>query len=101
VIGPVCVAPLLVAGFVNAPPVTADIVLMDFLSGSTDALVMGPTGFSDPAHYPGFLSTVDQLYLDPLGFEGQSTALTTPETFAFDTSVAEGEQDLISSVIQQ
>jgi hypothetical protein len=62
---------------------------------------MGPTGFPDPADYPGFLSTVDQLYLDPLGFEGQSTALTTPETFAFDTSVAEGEQDLISAVTQQ
>ena len=46
------------AGFVNAPPVTADIVLTGFLSGSTDALVMGPTGFPDPADYPGFLSTV-------------------------------------------
>lgn len=42
-----------------------------------------------------------QLYLDPLGFEGQSTALTTPETSAFDPSVAEGEQDLISAVTQQ
>jgi hypothetical protein len=100
-IGPVCVAALLTAGFVNAPPVTADIVLTGFLSGSTDALVMGPTGFPDPADYPGFLSTVDQLYLDPLGFEGQSTALTTPETSDFDPSVAEGEQDLISAVTQQ
>lgn len=89
-IGPVRVAALLTAGFVNAPPVTADIVLTGFLSGSTDALVMGPTGFPDPADYPGFLSTVDQLYLDPLGFGGQSTALTTPETSDFDPSVAEG-----------
>ena len=54
-----------------------------------------------PADYPGFLSTVDQLYLDPLGFEGQSTALTEPETSDFDPSVAEGEQDLISAVTQQ
>ena len=67
----------------------------------SDALVMGPTGFPDPADYPGYLSTVDQLYLDPLGFEGQSTALTTPETFDFDPSVAQGEQDLISAVTQQ
>src|ERR1700730_11226299 len=89
------------SGIRNAPPVTADMVLTSFLSGSTDALVMGPTGFPDPADYPGFLSTVDQLYLDPLGFEGQSTALMTPETFDFGPSVAEGEQDLISAVTQQ
>jgi hypothetical protein len=76
-IGPVSVAALLTAGFVHAPPVTADIVLTGFLSGSTDALVMGPTGFSDPADYPGFLSAVDQLYLDPLGFEGGLEAVLT------------------------
>ena len=51
-IGPVCVAALLTAGFVNAPPVTADIVLTGFLSGSTDALVMGSTGFPDPPTIP-------------------------------------------------
>jgi hypothetical protein len=100
-IGPVCAAVLTIGGFVSAPPVTADIALTAFLSGSTDALVMGPTGFSDPADYPGFLSTVDQLYLDPLGFAGQSTALTTPETYDYGTSVPEGEQDLISAVTQQ
>jgi len=100
-VGAVRVAALLAAGFVSAPPATADIALAGFLSGSTDALVMGPTGFPDPADYPGYLSTVDQLYLDPLGFEGQSTALTTPETFDFDPSVAQGEQDLISAVTQQ
>jgi PE-PPE domain len=105
-IGRVCAAALTISGIVGAPPVTApsvttDIALMDFLSGSTDALVMGPTAFPDPADYPGFLSTVDQLYLDPLGFEGQSTALTTPETYDFGTSVTAGEQDLISAVTQQ
>ena len=63
-IGPVYVAPLLVAGFVNAPPVTADIVLTGFLSGSTDALVMGPTGFPDPADYPGFLTWGEPIDLD-------------------------------------
>jgi PE-PPE domain len=100
-IGPVCATALTIGGFVTAPPVTADIALTAFLSGSTDALVLGPTGISDPADYPGFLSTVDQLYLDPLGFTGQSTALTTPETDDFGISVAQGEQDLISAVTQQ
>ena len=46
------VAALLAAGFVSAPPATADIALAGFLSGSTDALVMGSTGFPDPPTIP-------------------------------------------------
>jgi hypothetical protein len=66
------------------------------LAGSTEALVMGPTGYPTPDG--AYLSAADRLYLEPLGFDGNTIALTTPETSSFGPSVAEGEQDLVNAV---
>jgi PE-PPE domain len=68
----------------------------DFLSGSTDALVLGPTSIPTPGE--GYLSDVDKLYLDPNGFDGTTTAFTTPETSDFGPSVSQGETDLVNEV---
>ncbi len=68
----------------------------DFLSGSTDALVLGPTG--DFTAYPGYVESVDKLYLDPAGFGGTGTAYTIPDTFDFGPSVTEGETQLLTTV---
>jgi hypothetical protein len=73
-----------------------------FLSGSTEALIMGPSGFPTPdAEY---LSSADQIYLNPLGFprDGMTVALTTPETEGnFGPSVTAGETDLTSAVLAE
>jgi PE-PPE domain len=73
-----------------------------FLSGSTEALVMGPSAFPTPdAEY---LSSADQIYLNPLGFptDGTTLALTTPETDGnFGPSVTAGETDLTNAVLAE
>ncbi|MGA8547982.1 MAG: PE-PPE domain-containing protein [Mycobacterium sp.] len=72
----------------------------DFLSGSDDALILGPTGIPTPD--AAYISDAQRLYLDPLGYDGTTAttvALTTPETTDYSTSVPEGEQDLINAVV--
>lgn len=98
--------PLLVCGVVAAvPPAgepnvsTARVALRSFLSDSTEALVMGPTGFPDPAAYPGFIPTVEQLYLDPLGFDGSAAPLTISDGANFGPSVTAGAQSIVNAVL--
>jgi PE-PPE domain len=72
----------------------------NFLSGSTDALVLGPTGIPTPD--AAYISDAENLYLNPLGYDGTTAttlALTTPETEDFTTSVPQGETDLINAVV--
>jgi hypothetical protein len=38
------------------------------LDDSTTALIMGPTFIPDPADLPGYIPTIDNLYLQDLGF---------------------------------
>jgi hypothetical protein len=64
---------------------------------------MGPTGYADPASYPGYLATTEQLYLQPLGFTGTVNALDMPELNSFDYggangSVEQGVNHIVSTV---
>jgi hypothetical protein len=71
-----------------------------FLSGSTNALILGPTGIPTPD--AAYISDVEKLYLDPSGYDGTTAttlALTTPETYDFTTSVPQGETDLVNAVV--
>jgi hypothetical protein len=71
----------------------------DFLSGSTNALVLGPTGISTPD--PAYIQDALNLYLYPNGYEGTTATtlpLTTPETNDFATSVPQGETILINAI---
>lgn len=73
----------------------------NFLSGSDNALVLGPSGYPDPADYPGYLPTIDSDYLQPDGYTGtigSVQALVTPETSDYGPSVTQGEQDLVTAV---
>ena len=72
----------------------------NFLSGSTNALILGPTGIPTPD--AAYISDVEKLYLDPAGYDGTTAttlALTTPETYDFTTSVPQGETDLVNAVV--
>jgi hypothetical protein len=72
----------------------------DFLSGSTNALILGPTGIPTPN--AAYISDAEKLYLFPNGYDGTNTttlALTTPETNDYSTSVPQGENDLINAVV--
>ena len=72
----------------------------NFLSGSTNALILGPTGIPTPD--AAYISDVEKLYLDPAGYDGTTAttlALTTPETYNFTTSVPQGETDLVNAVV--
>ncbi|WP_428341740.1 PE-PPE domain-containing protein [Mycobacterium sp.] len=72
----------------------------DFLSGSTNALVLGATGVPTPN--ASYISEATHLYLDPNGYDGTTAstlALTTPETYTFDTSVLDGQNDLINAIV--
>jgi hypothetical protein len=72
----------------------------EFLSGSTHALVLGATGVSTPS--ANYVSDALNLYLEPNGYDGtagSALALTTPETFSFGSSVSEGEQILINTIV--
>ena len=72
----------------------------EFLSGSTNALILGTTGIPTPnAAYIGDATT---LYLDPNGYDGTAAstlALTTPETYNFATSVPHGETILENAIL--
>ena len=92
----ICATTLLTGALVTPPAYHANIRLADFLTGSTEALVLGPTGIPTPDS--GYLAAADNLYLDPLGFDGTTIALTTPETHDFGPSVTQGETDLINTV---
>ena len=90
-----CGAAVGLAGAANA-----DGVDPDFLSGSTDALVLGPTGIPTPD--AAYISDAENLYLDPNGYDGTpatTVALTTPETNDFAPSVTQGENDLTNAVV--
>jgi hypothetical protein len=87
-----CGAAVALAGAANADS-------NDFLSGSTDALVLGPTGIPTPD--AAYISDAENLYLNPLGYDGTTAttlALTTPETTSL-SSVPQGETDLINAVV--
>ena len=87
-----CGAAVALAGTANADNNT-------FLSSSTDALVLGPTGIPTPD--AAYISDAENLYLNPLGYDGTTAttlALTTPETVSL-SSVPQGETDLINAVV--
>jgi len=72
----------------------------DFLSGSTNALILGSTGIPTPN--AAYIAGAESLYLDTNGYDGTAAstlALTTPETYDFTTSVTQGEQDLVNAVV--
>jgi PE-PPE domain len=72
----------------------------DFLSGSTNALILGSTGVPTPND--AYISAAENLYLDLNGYDGTAAstlALTTPESFDFGSSVTQGENDLINAVV--
>jgi hypothetical protein len=72
----------------------------EFLHGSTNALILGPTGIPTPD--AAYISDATNLYLDPNGYAGTvatTLPLTTPETDDFTTSVPQGETDLINAVV--
>jgi hypothetical protein len=89
-----CCAAVALAGPANADGDS------DFLSGSTNALILGSTGVPTPD--AANISDAENLYLDPNGYDGTAAstlALTTPESFDFGSSVTQGENDLINAVV--
>jgi PE-PPE domain-containing protein len=89
-----CCVPIALAGAAHADSSS------DFLAGSTNALILGPTGVSTPD--AAYISDVENLYLDPNGYDGTpatTLALTTPESVDFGNSVAQGENDLVNAVV--
>jgi hypothetical protein len=90
-------AALCIAAAVSAGAANAD--SSNFLSGSDDALILGPTGIPTPN--AAYISDAVRLYLDPNGYGGTTAttlALTTPETTSL-SSVPEGEKDLINAIV--
>ena len=88
-----CSAAVALAGAANADGGN------DLLSGSTDALILGPTGIPTPD--AAYISDAENLYLDPNGYDGTAAttlALTTPETTAL-SSVTQGENILVNAVL--
>ncbi|MGB6209898.1 PE-PPE domain-containing protein [Mycobacterium sp.] len=86
-----CSAAVALAGAANADS--------NFLSGSDDALILGPTGIPTPN--AAYISDAVKLYIDPNGYDGTTAttlALTTPETTSL-SSVPQGEKDLINAVV--
>jgi hypothetical protein len=83
-----------------APAVHADDTGSDLLVGSAQGFVLGPTGISDPAIFPGYTPTIEDDYLIPLGFSpnGTLTDLYTPESPWFGPSIAQGAADLEKAV---
>ncbi|MEZ0381566.1 MULTISPECIES: PE-PPE domain-containing protein [Mycobacteriaceae] len=93
-----CGAAMAFAGTANA----ADENKYDFLYGSDEALVLGPTGIGTPS--ANYISNGIDLYLEPLGYEGtveSSHALTLPNSFDFLDSVPGGEKVLIEAVLAE
>ena len=97
-----------------APPVSdvhvraielASVDTADSPLGDGTAFVMG--GSTIPVPPQGYLDAVDALYLQPRGFTGTAQGLFTPEglypltgvkSLPFDTSVAQGQQILDSTI---
>jgi hypothetical protein len=89
-----CSAAVVLAGAANADGAS------DFLSGSTNALILGSTGIPTPD--AAYIAGAENLYLDPNGYDGTAAstlALTTPESYDFTSSVTQGEQDLVNAVV--
>ena len=86
--------------WLGAGAASADTSGTDFLDGSTNALIMSPTGFSDPEDFKGYMPSIDKLYLEQLGFpaNGTLTQLTTPETPFFGPSIAKGDAILVNAI---
>lgn len=93
-----CGAALAVAAAADAEADAAD--SYDFLYGSTNALILGPTGIPTPN--ADYISDALNLYLEPNGYDGttaSTVALTTPETNDFFQSVTQGESILVNAVL--
>jgi hypothetical protein len=89
-----CGAAVGLAGVANADGANSD-----FLAGSTNALILGPTGISTPD--AAYISDAVRLYLDPNGYDGTTAttlALTTPETNSV-SSVTQGETILVNAIL--
>ncbi|MCV7385336.1 PE-PPE domain-containing protein [Mycolicibacter longobardus] len=72
----------------------------DFLYGSTDALVLGPTGIPTPS--ANYISNGIDLYLEPLGYGGtdaSTVALTIPNSWDFFDSVTQGQTILVDAIL--
>lgn len=72
----------------------------EFLSGSTNALILGPTGIPTPN--ANYIADAEKLYLNPNGYDGSTAttlALTTPETNDYSTSVPQGESILVNAIV--
>jgi len=72
----------------------------DFLYGSTDALVLGPTGIATPS--ANYISNGIDLYLGPLGYGGtvaSTLPLTMPNSWDFFQSVPQGQSILVDAVL--
>jgi hypothetical protein len=72
----------------------------DFLDGSTNAIVMGPTFIPDPTTFPGYVPGAVTEYLEPLDFSdtGTVTALITQESLNFGPSITAGVDTLVHAV---
>jgi PE-PPE domain len=89
-----CSAAVALAGAANADGAN------DFLSGSTNALILGVTGIPTPD--AAYISDAENLYLNPNGYDdpaASTLALTTPETYDFGSSVTQGETDIVNAVV--
>jgi hypothetical protein len=91
-----CGAALALAGAANA----ANEQNYDFLYGSTDAFVLGPSGISTPT--ADYITKATNLYLEPFGYQGtpeSTVALTTPNSYDFFPSVEEGQSILVKAIV--
>jgi hypothetical protein len=101
------------AGFIAAPRVVlphADVPVVALTSDSDNlgdgpVLIMGPSGFPIPTDR--YVDAVENLYLDPHGFDGDPQKLFTPEglypltgvkSLPFDTSQDQGVSILDSAI---
>jgi PE-PPE domain len=80
-----------------SPAASADYDQLD-LSGANDTYIASPTG--DFLSYPGYMSTVESLYLDPLGDTGPFAGLDLPtDTYDYTTAVPQGTQQVVDTVL--
>jgi hypothetical protein len=72
----------------------------DFLDGSTNAIVMGPTYMPDPTTFPGYIPGAVTEYLQQLGFSDTGTVipLVTEESPNFGPSIAAGASTLVNTI---
>jgi hypothetical protein len=72
----------------------------DFLDGSTNAIVMGPTYIPDQTMFPGYIPGAVTEYLQPLGFSDTGTVipLVTEESPNFGPSIASGVDTLVHAI---